>query len=48
MLTAAENALLTAVGPGTPTGELMRRYWIPVVCSQEVEAENILFASPPK
>ena len=38
MLTADENALLTAVGPGTPTGELMRRYWIPAICSHEVEA----------
>ena len=30
MLSIAENELLTRVGPNTPTGELMRRYWHPV------------------
>ncbi len=30
MLTAEENALLTQVGPGSPCGELLRRYWQPV------------------
>jgi 5,5'-dehydrodivanillate O-demethylase len=30
MITPAMNARLTQVGPGTPGGELMRRYWIPV------------------
>jgi len=25
----AENELLTRTGPGTPCGELMRRYWQP-------------------
>ena len=30
------NALLTQVGPGTPMGELMRRYWQPVLASQNV------------
>ncbi|MFM0126144.1 aromatic ring-hydroxylating dioxygenase subunit alpha, partial [Paraburkholderia sp. RL18-101-BIB-B] len=30
MLTAEQNELLTRVGPGTPGGELMRRYWHPV------------------
>ena len=24
------NRLLTEVGPGTPCGELMRRYWQPI------------------
>ncbi|MEA2641906.1 MAG: phthalate 4,5-dioxygenase [Chloroflexota bacterium] len=36
MLTAEENELLTRVGPGTPMGELFRRYWIPAVLSEEV------------
>ena len=27
---ARENARLTHVGPGTPAGELFRRYWLPV------------------
>ena len=30
MLTPAMNDRLTQVGPGTPCGDLMRRYWIPV------------------
>jgi 5,5'-dehydrodivanillate O-demethylase len=30
MLTAEENALLTKVGPGTPMGDLLRRYWHPI------------------
>lgn len=36
MLTREENELLTRVGPGTPMGELFRRYWIPAVLSEEV------------
>jgi phthalate 4,5-dioxygenase len=28
MLTKEENELLTRVGPGTPMGEVWRRYWI--------------------
>src|SRR5438309_9875621 len=38
MLTAEENAQLTRVGLGTLMGELMRRYWIPVVQSSELAA----------
>lgn len=30
MITPAMNERLTRVGPGTPCGELMRRYWIPI------------------
>ena len=30
MLTPAMNDRLTRVGPGTPCGDLMRRYWIPI------------------
>ncbi len=30
------NALLTEVGPGTPCGELMRRYWQPVLAAHNV------------
>lgn len=36
MLTEAENALLTQVGPGTPGGEMLRRYWWPVGLSEDV------------
>jgi hypothetical protein len=30
MLTAERNRMLTQVGPGTPMGELLRRYWHPI------------------
>jgi 5,5'-dehydrodivanillate O-demethylase len=30
LLSQEENERLTHVGPGTPCGELMRRYWIPI------------------
>ena len=36
MLTQDENETLTRVGPGTPMGELMRRYWVPALLSWEV------------
>ena len=37
MLTAEQNARLTEVGPGTPMGELMRRYWQPIAAEMELE-----------
>ena len=36
MLSAADNELLTRTGAGTPMGELFRRFWQPVLLSQEV------------
>ena len=36
MLTAEENELLTRIGQGTPMGEVLRRYWHPVGCSEWV------------
>ena len=36
MLSREENELITRVGPGTPMGTLMRRYWIPALLSQEL------------
>ena len=36
MLTDEQNKLLTRVGPGTPMGELMRRYWVPALLSWEL------------
>src|ERR1700693_532332 len=38
MLTREENELLTRTGPGPSMGALLRRYWIPVVQSGELEA----------
>ncbi|MYF65056.1 MAG: Rieske 2Fe-2S domain-containing protein [Chloroflexi bacterium] len=40
MLTAAQNQRLTRVGPGTPMGELMRRYWHPIAPSAELNPDN--------
>ena len=36
MATAKESEILTRVGPGTPMGNLMRRYWIPAAMSREL------------
>ena len=36
MLTRAENELLTKTGAGTPMGQLMRRYWTPVLFSEQL------------
>ena len=38
MLSAAENERLTRVGPGTPMGALMRRYWQPIAVTSELNA----------
>jgi phenylpropionate dioxygenase-like ring-hydroxylating dioxygenase large terminal subunit len=40
MLTAANNEMLTRVGPGTPMGNLMRQYWIPACLSSELAADG--------
>ncbi len=36
MLSAEENDLMCRIGPGTPMGDLMRQYWIPVLTSDEL------------
>jgi phthalate 4,5-dioxygenase len=43
MLTNEDNEILTRVGPGTPMGNLLRRYWVPALLSSEVPAPD----SPP-
>jgi 5,5'-dehydrodivanillate O-demethylase len=40
MLTREENELLTRVGPGTPGGDLLRRYWQPVAPSGVLTVEK--------
>jgi phthalate 4,5-dioxygenase len=35
MLSTEDNELLTRVGPGTPMGELLRRYWTPALLVSE-------------
>ena len=40
MLTQEQNETLTRVGPGTPCGELLRRYWQPVCFAKELRADH--------
>ncbi|MDB5728385.1 MAG: Rieske (2Fe-2S) domain protein [Noviherbaspirillum sp.] len=40
MLKQAENDVFTRVGPGTPAGELLRRYWHPVAMAAELSEES--------
>ena len=41
MLEEAKNERLTRVGPGTPMGELMRRYWMPIAGASEFDRTPI-------
>jgi 5,5'-dehydrodivanillate O-demethylase oxygenase subunit len=36
-----ENELLTRVGPGTPCGETLRRYWWPIAASADVKDKPV-------
>jgi len=40
MLSERDNERLTRVGPGTPMGELFRRYWLPCLLSSELPAPD--------
>ena len=40
MLTPEENEDLARVGPGTPCGELLRRYWHPIAVASELTTER--------
>ncbi len=37
---ARENEMLTRVGPGTPAGETLRKYWVPVGFSNDVKSDE--------
>lgn len=37
MLTKEQNDKLTQIGPGTPCGELMRRYWFPIAATAQMK-----------
>jgi phthalate 4,5-dioxygenase oxygenase subunit len=39
-ITKEMNERLTRVGPGTPMGELMRRYWMPAALSEELPEKD--------
>ena len=36
MLATKDNELITHVGPGTPMGEVLRRYWMPILLDWEL------------
>lgn len=40
MLTEDKNRRLTQVGPGTPMGNLLRRYWMPIAGVSEFDARH--------
>ena len=40
MLNREENEMFTRVGPGTPAGSLLRRYWHPIGPAEEITAEK--------
>jgi phthalate 4,5-dioxygenase len=40
MLKAEINELLTQIGPGTPTGSLFRRYWVPALLAEELPEDD--------
>ena len=40
MLTQEQNDRLTRVGAGTPSGGLLRRYWMPVAPAQDLDEEH--------
>ena len=42
MLTRDMNERLTRVGPGTPGGALLRRYWYPIVTVPDLDADPVL------
>lgn len=42
MLTAEVNERLTKVGAGTPMGELLRRYWIPIRPMSQLVEESVM------
>ncbi len=40
MTRAQQNELLTQTGPGTPMGDLFRRYWMPALLAEELPAPD--------
>ena len=38
MISRELNKRLTSIGPGTPCGELLRRYWQPLCPAAEITA----------
>jgi hypothetical protein len=36
MLSLEDNEILTRTGKGTPMGDLLRRYWMPIMLAEEL------------
>ena len=47
MLSKENNETLCRVGPGTPMGGLLRRYWLPLLLSSELPEAMALPSDPP-
>src|SRR5712691_1897986 len=45
MLSREENNMLTHIGPGTPGGDMLRRYWQPVAHSEELPPDGAPLAA---
>jgi 5,5'-dehydrodivanillate O-demethylase len=41
MLTQEVNERLSLVGPGTPMGNLLRRYWFPIAATEDLAKESV-------
>ena len=42
MLTVDENERISHVAPGTPMGDMMRRYWQPIATVEDIDREEVL------
>src|SRR4051794_1308377 len=40
MLPKEDNELICHIGPGTPMGDVMRHYWMPVLLPSELEVDG--------
>ena len=41
MLSREDNELITQTNPGTPMGNLIRRYWVPALLSEEIPRTTV-------
>ena len=41
MLSVEENKVLTQTGPGTPMGDLLRRFWLPALIPNELSPDGV-------
>ncbi len=42
MLSVVENERLTGVGPGTPAGDMFRRYWLPICAAEKLDENPVV------